>query len=406
MSRSLMFSLLLISMFLITGCGKSKDDSTDFEILQENGQTVLKKYVGSGKEIKIPDGVTEIGDEAFSVCTSMTSLVIPNGVTKIGSKAFWCCTSLTTVEIPGSVTKIGDSAFRDCNALTSVVIPEGVKKIGDRAFENCTALTSVKISKSVKEIGSGAFADCSALTSVEIPKSVTEIEKNVFQGCPYLTIQVAKGSRAEKYAKKNNIAYKVLEKKPPVSKNTEEVAATDAVAPSTVMPVAKQAPAETKKTETATKNSQAGNRKIRMTLDSFTLPAGFQLYSNKTMEDGGSIREYRNNNGEIITISDSFMYFLQSMSAVEAIFKEGRKPDAPPELKTMVEGAVNQDITLDGEALGGAILAPTKNGFLYYVLLGSDNNKDSRGVITIMVTAKSMLLPIAVYNMVKEGNYK
>lgn len=208
MSRNLLLFLLILGLLFFGGCGK-KDSSADFEIVQENGQTVLKKYIGSGREITIPDGVTEIGDEAFGVCMSVNSVIIPNGVTKIGNQAFWCCNALTSVQIPGSVTKIGDSAFRDCGALTSVKISEGVKEIGDRVFENCTSLTSLKIPQSVTRIGTGAFTDCKTLTSIEIPESVTEIERKVFSGCPKLTLLVAEDSMGEEYAKKNKYSFKV-----------------------------------------------------------------------------------------------------------------------------------------------------------------------------------------------------
>ena len=42
----------------------------------------------------IPEGVTEIGDNAFKGCTSLESITIPKGVTSIGESAFDGCTSL------------------------------------------------------------------------------------------------------------------------------------------------------------------------------------------------------------------------------------------------------------------------------------------------------------------------
>ena len=43
----------------------------------------------------------------------------------------------TTAAIPEGVTSIGDGAFSDCSRLTSVTIPNSVTSIGDEAFCNC-----------------------------------------------------------------------------------------------------------------------------------------------------------------------------------------------------------------------------------------------------------------------------
>ena len=58
-----------------------------------------------GRRIKsavIAEGVTSIGDSAFSYCTSLTSVTIPDSVTSIGGWAFEDCTSLTDVYYAGS----------------------------------------------------------------------------------------------------------------------------------------------------------------------------------------------------------------------------------------------------------------------------------------------------------------
>ena len=53
---------------------------------------------------------------------TITSIDIPDGVTNIGNDAFSGCTALTSVTIPNSVTSIGEGAFFDCKALTSITI--------------------------------------------------------------------------------------------------------------------------------------------------------------------------------------------------------------------------------------------------------------------------------------------
>ena len=87
--------------------------------------------------------VTEIGDNAFSYCDSLTSVTIPDSVFSVGSCAFKRCGSLTSVTIPGSVTSIGDWAFFICTSLSSVTISDSVTSIGKDAFGGCKALTVV-----------------------------------------------------------------------------------------------------------------------------------------------------------------------------------------------------------------------------------------------------------------------
>lgn len=60
--------------------------------------------------------VTGVKDKA------MTDCIIPDGVTDIGDEAFSCCRSLTSITIPNSVTSIGDEAFNDCEKLTGITI--------------------------------------------------------------------------------------------------------------------------------------------------------------------------------------------------------------------------------------------------------------------------------------------
>ena len=115
--------------------------------------------------INIPDSVTYIGDYAFQSCEGLTSFIIGSRVTDIGYSAFKGCSSLTSITIPDSVTYIGDYAFSSCTGLTSMVIPFSITEIGKNVFYNCSSLTSKEISD-VSSIGAGAFSSCSNLSSI------------------------------------------------------------------------------------------------------------------------------------------------------------------------------------------------------------------------------------------------
>ena len=81
--------------------------------------------------------IVELADNSFKGCAGLASIKIPNGVTIIGESAFEDCESLTSVEIPNSVKSIGKYAFRFCSSLIKITIPSGVTTIDTCAFQAC-----------------------------------------------------------------------------------------------------------------------------------------------------------------------------------------------------------------------------------------------------------------------------
>ena len=165
----------------ISGTGAMKDYNSD-----DNPSPASQKK-DSVKKIVIEDGVTSIGDSAFSYCSSLTNITIPDSVTSIGDSAFSGCWDLTSITIPDSITTIGESAFSGCSGLTSITIPNSVTSIGAYAFSGCRSLTSITIPDSVTSIGNSSFSNCWYLTSITIPNSVTSIGTYAFSNCWYLT---------------------------------------------------------------------------------------------------------------------------------------------------------------------------------------------------------------------------
>ena len=109
----------------------------DFEYNRTDSGIRIDKYTRSASSVNIPaqiNGVpfTFIGQEAFSECKSLTSVVIPDSVTSIGGFAFLDCSSLTSIVIPNSVTSIGGSAFRKCESLKTIYFPRALMDVNGR----------------------------------------------------------------------------------------------------------------------------------------------------------------------------------------------------------------------------------------------------------------------------------
>lgn len=91
----------------------------------------LRKLIFGCRTSIIPEGVSMIGEFAFSGCTGLTSIVIPDSVAIINASAFYGCINLTIIKIPESVTGIGKRAFYGCN------LPESDKKELAEKFGSC-----------------------------------------------------------------------------------------------------------------------------------------------------------------------------------------------------------------------------------------------------------------------------
>ena len=137
-------------------------------------------------KVIIQEGITSIGQYAFSGCTTLTSVSLPSTLTIIGTRSFSGCAGLGELVIPEGVTIIGQYAFSGCSGLTSVSLPSTLTSVAGSAFYSCSGLTELVISEGVTSISSMAFYGCSALTSVSLPSTLTSIEYNAFLNCSSL----------------------------------------------------------------------------------------------------------------------------------------------------------------------------------------------------------------------------
>ena len=162
--------------------------------------------------VYIPPTVKNIGNKAFSGCTSLKSVTLSYGITAIGSLAFED-TAIADVIVPDSVVAIGQSAFRGAKVeritlpfiggsrktsnfyigyifgasayggnaqflpetLKTVILSDSCPLIPAYSFYGADKIEEIVIGKGVTEIGISAFAGCESLIGLYIPKTVTDI---------------------------------------------------------------------------------------------------------------------------------------------------------------------------------------------------------------------------------------
>ncbi len=157
--------------------------------LSGNGLTSIGDMAFSGctalESFEMPNSVTTMGESAFEGCSSLTTLTLSNHLQNVPTRAFWQCSNLgstgSVLDIPASVTEIADLAFADCSSIPSLSLHSGLTTIGDNAFQNCTGISSVSIPNTVTTIGDNAFLGCTEVAAISLPPSVTSIGGRAFK---------------------------------------------------------------------------------------------------------------------------------------------------------------------------------------------------------------------------------
>ena len=160
-------------------------------IKQIPGLKVVKnrvvKYSGSARTLEIPEGITEIGDEAFSSNQTIKKISFPDSLERIGKKAFRYCSNLSEAVLSKNLSYIGAEAFSYCKKLTEIVVPEMIERIEEKTFSYCEKLCRVILPAGLSEIGDNAFEWCDKLETVNLPAGIRKIGACAFNVCRKLT---------------------------------------------------------------------------------------------------------------------------------------------------------------------------------------------------------------------------
>jgi len=131
--------------------------------------------------VDFPTSLKRIGAKAFGLTAvgfGGEAIVLPNGLQEIGEQAFWAC-DFRQMIIPDSVTAIDNSAFANCKQMTFLKIGSGTSVLPSGAFENCDKLKRLEFGEGVVEVGPNCFRG-SMIAEVTFPSTLKTLGNNAF----------------------------------------------------------------------------------------------------------------------------------------------------------------------------------------------------------------------------------
>lgn len=140
-------------------------------------------------------GVTEIAQGAFNGFTAMDTITLPEGLTSIGNAAFSDTAFYNNAYWENGALYIGQYLVDADNVSGAFTVKEGTVLIADSAFWCEYDLRSLTLPEGVKYIGESAFGSCYSMEGLVLPASLAYIGEDAFSGCTALeSITVASGN--------------------------------------------------------------------------------------------------------------------------------------------------------------------------------------------------------------------
>lgn len=156
---------------------------------------VFKGCLCKQKNIRLPEGIKEIADNAFLLNHALECVIVPEGVKRIGS-SFRGCDNLTFINLPNSLEYIGKWAFLDCKKLRAIEIPSGVKTIETDSIKNCTSLAYILIPSSVTNMGINLYESDNCIMQVERGSEAERFVKTLYKSRDRIVYERPEGAVA------------------------------------------------------------------------------------------------------------------------------------------------------------------------------------------------------------------
>ena len=159
------------------------------------------------------NNITDISNNAFKNCSSLSTISIPKSITSVSNTAnifsgtnstitikgnnsgttipnnlFYGDTSMNIINIDSSITGIGTSTFQNCSNLNSININSNniTMVTNNNAFSGTNSAITITGSSTPTTIPANMFYGDLSLNSIDITSNITDISSNAFYGCSNL----------------------------------------------------------------------------------------------------------------------------------------------------------------------------------------------------------------------------
>ena len=169
----------------------------------------LKEVQYLTSSVRYNTATSNYATNVFENDTALSKVVLNSEITYLPDSYFLGCSSLTTILLynpadktttgnegeallPQSLTELAQNVFKGCSSITKMILPATLETIGTGVFNGMKGLTSLELPEGLTSVGADAFYN-TGLTEIEVPASVTSIGDNAFNG---LTVTVAEGNQS------------------------------------------------------------------------------------------------------------------------------------------------------------------------------------------------------------------
>lgn len=195
-------------------------------------------------EVVFPDTVVSIGNRAFDCCWELQKITLPDGLKEIGEDAF-SYTEITSFDIPASVVSITGNPVEGCGKLMDIqvsednecyydvqgalfgkitetliaypcgrmelsyTVPEGTIVVGENAFTECQ-MESIRLPYSIRVIEPFAFAYSDKLELVSVPYTMSQVSPSAFSGVArWFKFEIRSNFSMKEWAEASEMDYEV-----------------------------------------------------------------------------------------------------------------------------------------------------------------------------------------------------